>query len=209
MKISKFTGLVKKSQYVAAIACRDEMYLTNGHAIYKAPGLPMLTREDEIGTILDLGFKDRITMSINAAVMNDPTDILGFDMTPLGEDISANTLNICAQRDGQQYAGIIYGCAEVLFYNKDYLAPLADTIKNAESYLNISVRRRKDGKPYVFLRDGMVPLAAILPVEIIDDDYIDDLETFTELCQKQLIRIHAKETEENGKQMTLQEDADE
>lgn len=76
---------------------------------------------------------------------------------------------------------------ELIFYNEAYLAPLAEEIKKSE-YIYYTARQTQTGQRYLVVHDGMDVLAAIMPMNILKEEYINDLAEFQALCMEQFYK---------------------
>ena len=76
---------------------------------------------------------------------------------------------------------------ELIFYNEAYLAPLAEQIKKSE-YIYYTARQTQTGQRYLVVHDGMDVLAAIMPMNILKEEYINDLAEFQALCMEQFYK---------------------
>lgn len=76
---------------------------------------------------------------------------------------------------------------ELIFYNEAYLAPLAEEIKKSE-YIYYTARQTEAGQRYLVVHDGMDVLAAIMPMNILKEEYINDLAEFQALCMEQFYK---------------------
>ena len=85
---------------------------------------------------------------------------------------------------GLELKALVTDDGELLFYNWDYLGPLMDHIKESE-YVQLAVRRKKDGDPYILVIDGFETIGAIMPVKLLTDEYMKKLKEFEVLCMKQ------------------------
>lgn len=77
--------------------------------------------------------------------------------------------------------------SELIFYNEAYLAPLAEEIKKSE-YIYYTARQTEAGQRYLVVHDGMDVLAAIMPMNILKEEYINDLAEFQALCMEQFYK---------------------
>lgn len=67
------------------------------------------------------------------------------------------------------------------------LAPLAEEIKKSE-YIYYTARQTQTGQRYLVVHDGMDVLAAIMPMNILKEEYINDLAEFQALCMEQFYK---------------------
>lgn len=213
MKIGKFTGLIKRKGYGIWINTEDGsgVYLSTGCSIYKADGLPNTETEEQAAAILDIERKKLEKMTLRLEWGAVKSDVLGFDFTEgtvIGET-TAEKLRVAATIDGKHYAALSCDDGELLFFDEIWLAPLVDVFKDDLAQITYTIRHRTDREklPYIMVKNGFLTLAAIMPVKVLSDDYISELQDFQLMCIDQLNRENAieraKEEEEemeNGRQ---------
>lgn len=79
---------------------------------------------------------------------------------------------------------------DLLFYDENYLSPLSDVMKNSE-YMAMTVRRAANGQRYIAVKDGFHILAIIMPVQVLCEKFLADLQEFEALCTEQFFREQA------------------
>lgn len=72
-------------------------------------------------------------------------------------------------------------CVGIVFSMK-FLAPL----ENLE-YLRLYERGLRSGGVYIVAKVGLVVQAVILPVDVVNEDFIRDLAELTELCRRAML----------------------
>lgn len=198
MKISKFVQLVKNTKQCIVIHTPSEVYLSAGNGIYKASELPNITGTAQIAAVLDIEPKKVKKIRITEEQSKSREDVCGFDLsegTIVGE-LEISKLTTAAAVDGQFYTAFRCKDNELIFFDEQLLAPMADKIKNEEEYLNYAVRTHKDGHRYIVVKDGFEVLCALPPVRVLSPAYIDQLRTFYHMCEQQARR--EREPQEEG-----------
>ncbi len=189
MKIAKYTKLIKKKGNGTWINTKDgDVYLATTGSIYKAPGLPSVNDLDAIKAILDIDIKAEQKMLLTHEYAEDVTDLYGLDLSDSAgnsREVSAELLKVAAVLDGRLFSAVCYNATEILFYDGKFLEPIADVL-NDNGYIRYAVREVKDRSPYIVVKDGFQVLAAIMPVKILNDDYISELQDFELMCIEQL-----------------------
>lgn len=216
MKVGKYVRLIKKKGYGVWINSNDgEVYLATGASIYKAPGLPCVSGESTIKAVLDIDQKAAEKILLKEEHASGVADILGFDLSDFGtsQESEARRMKVAAVQDGAIYSALQYNGVEIIFYDQELLAPLSDKLndKDGSAYISYAVREhKKTGQPYIVIKDGFQTLAAIMPVAVLSDDYIRELQDFQLMCIDQLQRDKARALEcarrkaaAEGKQMDI------
>ena len=163
MKLSKFANLVKNGGRCAVLhVAGSGIWLSTGTAIYRATELPDMEGSEQVRTVLD--------MTADAWKKVYLTE--DWPAAPNGLWCSACRCKV----DG-----------ELIFYNEAYLAPLAEEIKKSE-YIYYTARQTQTGQRYLVVHDGMDVLAAIMPMNILKEEYINDLAEFQALCMEQFYK---------------------
>ncbi len=216
MKVGKYVRLIKKKGYGVWINSNDgEVYLATGASIYKAPGLPCVSGDSTIKAVLDIDQKAAEKILLKEEYASSVSDVIGYDLSDFGAagESEAKRMKVAAVIDGAIYSALQYNGVEIIFYDQELLAPLSDKLndKDGSAYISYAVREhKKTGHPYIVVKDGFQTLAAIMPVAVLSDDYISELQDFQLMCIDQLNRDKARALEcarrkaaEEGKQATL------
>lgn len=209
MKIGKYKALIKKKGYGLWINVGEaEVYLSTGASIYKAYRIPVTNERSVAKAILDIDTKDAEKITFEIKNVEDCENVLGCDLSDgfVKNEQSAEHLRTAAIVDGNVFSVIRAQNGELIFYNRILLAPLADKLKDKDSadYITYSVRFLNDIQPYIVVKDGFQTLAAIMPMKVLSDDYISELQDFQLMCIDQLLR--EKDREKHGKKLQQQEE---
>ena len=80
---------------------------------------------------------------------------------------------------------------ELIFYQEKLLYPIGDQIKDSD-YIRYTARRMAGGQPYLVVHDGLEVLAAVMPVQVVTEEYLADLSDFQALCTEQFYRERSR-----------------
>lgn len=212
MKLSKYAKLVKQGGLLHLCHVENSgVWLGTRSGFYKATGLPKTVDAGTILTILDFDSKtmDKIVVKENS--FESVRDMCGLDLSDdTGVDIEAKKIEVAATYKGVFATALLCEDDELIFYDEQQLIPLADVFKESE-YVRTVVRRSASGGRYVVIRNGFDTEAGIMPLRIIDKDFLGDLADFQARCTEQFYReenreIAAKaEVESGGEQTTTDE----
>lgn len=70
---------------------------------------------------------------------------------------------------------------------KSLTGPISQEIKDSE-YIVYTVRKTTSGQRYVVVHDGFDVLAAIMPMQVVTQEFLADLSEFQALCTEQYYR---------------------
>lgn len=207
MKIGKYAALVKKKGCVLWVNTpEDGVFVGTGASMYKAGDIPSAESVEQVCAILDIDAKKAQKMLIKQEYAEGIRNIRGIDMADCTTEteIGAERMKLAAIKDGMYYAAIKCKDGETIFFDDILLLPIIDKLKDEMSYINYAVRiNETTGARYVVVKDGFNTLAAIMPVRILTDQYIQDLQDFLFDCKDQLEqekRQEAKKKREEAEQ---------
>jgi hypothetical protein len=189
MKLSKYAALAKREAYCTVFRVEnDGVWLGVRGAIYRAPGLPDFYGEEQAGAILSLDEKQMGKVYLQEYDCESTADIIGYDLRDWapGEQ-TTSPVSVSALVNKKIAAALRTNDGELLFYDENYLQPLADVLKDSD-YLEMTVRRHPNGQRYIAVKDGFTLLAAFMPVRLVTTKYIGELQEFEALCMEQLLR---------------------
>lgn len=215
MIISKFSRLAKKKGSCQWVNLNgDGAVLITGRAAYHAPLLPRISnleypeedqRIDAIFGILDID-TDLKGKKFNAYEMSAPgrVDVLGYNLAEFDEDEDEADIAkmLVLSEENEIYTPIITHRGDGIFFIKtDYLEPIKDTMENPKhsGYVTTSIRRhidsRGNARPYVVIKNGMIPIAAIEPSRIITKKWLEEMQDFLFICRDQYDKEKAMESD--------------
>lgn len=190
MKLSKYVKLVKNCGYCAVIhVAGSGIWLGTPNAVYRATELPEMEGEEQVRTVLDMTEKAWEKVYLKERWAESIRNIFGMNLAEFEEgEQKTEKLKVLAAHKGVWATGL--RCAndgEIIFYNEALTAPFDEEIKNGE-YITYTVRKTSTGQRYVVLHNGFDVLAAIMPMQIVTQEYLADLQEFQALCTEQYYR---------------------
>jgi len=168
-------------------------------AVYQLMNLPLLT-EENIAPLFDLTDKQRGASTIKQAPLPDN---INFNDTEEGETL------LDREKLTLSYGGccirpyITRGGLE--FVDTDYFAPLADVAGTLEIY----ERHTATGGTYFVAKNGLMVVAVIMPLSIIEEGFVHYLNMLADKCSEALAinqqqeRAKADNDDEQHEQTTL------
>lgn len=189
MKIKKVVDICRR-EGVARIYedTNDTQWLSNGYACYPLYEVPELS-EDEFFTIFDFTNKQREETIFERAEF--PERLSTLDSYP-GELLCGKlSPNIPF---GSKMLIPFKTISGIKFLDSEYLAPFAGEINNIEVYERTSAK----GEPYFAVKIGMCLRAIIIPFNIVNQSFVDDIGKIYSLCKSALYNKAAEETRQIG-----------
>lgn len=189
MKLSKFANTVKKTGNLILVHVADGgLWLSNGYALYRASGLPEGVDRETILAVLDFDSKTAERVRVQEKQVETVLDVLGLNLSDsMTPDIRANQTSLTVIYKGELATALLCQDGVLVFYNQSLAYPLADVFKESD-YAETVVRRKENGERYVVIRDGMETVAAILPMQLLSQKFISDLQDFEQRCTLQFVR---------------------
>lgn len=186
MKLSRFAKLVK--QRGSLQLCHVEgggTWLGTNAALYRADGLPESVDADTILTILDFDDKTARKIEVHEFSVQNTQDICGLDLRDdTAPDIEAKKIPVAAVYNGVYATALLCDDEELVFYDEAQLAPLADVFRESD-YVHTSVRADSAGRRYIVIRDGFDVIAGVMPLDIINKEFLGALQDFEARCVEQ------------------------
>lgn len=150
--------------------------------------------EEQVRTVLDIPEKAWEKVHLEEKWVDSVHDIFGLNLSDFetGEQ-DTTKLKMLAAPDGLWCA-----CrrradtGELIFYQEKLLYPIGDQIKDSD-YIRYTARRTAAGQPYLVVHDGFEVLAAVMPVQVVTEEYLADLSDFQALCTEQFYRERSRE----------------
>lgn len=171
MKIKSIAAICKKNKNIAIFERYSDdgdiltQYIGDGSAVYPVVGLPQLDKESLL-TIFDVPEKDRDNYFVKT---------LGVPVGISFEDTDETERHV--EREG---ISIIY-----------YLSPVADVLDVLELY----ERRTAEGAPYIVAKAGFLLQAVIMPYDVINQQFVESLQSLTRECEFSLSEKERRERE--------------
>ncbi len=197
MKLQRFARTAKKSGYCVVFTCEtpgdtDEMIISNGYGVYRCGCIPPMIGKNQICALLDIDEKKREKMQIKEETYASLSDIACFDLTDgeVAGETDTESVNIGIIYEGKEYSVLKTGDGELLFFNRELLAPLANDMQSPYFKLRSRIAHAGSSRQFRYLiaKDGFTTLAALLPVNALSENFMKDLHDFVSDCdlQKQL-----------------------
>lgn len=180
MKLSKYVKLVKGGGYCMVAHVEDSgIWLGTRSAIFRATELPDMVGEEQVRTVLDMPEKAWEKVHFDERWEGTVKSIFGMNLSDYadGEQDTRKT-KVMAAPDG-----LWCDCrrsmddGELIFYREAMLSPLAEQIKESD-YIRYTVRKMEGGQRYLVVHDGFEVLAAIMPVRIVTEKYLQTCRSF-------------------------------
>lgn len=204
MKLSKYAALVRREGLCSVFRVHnDGVWLGCQGAIYRAGELPEFSGREQTRAILSLDDKQMDKVYLREYDCEETRDVIGYNLRDYdpGEQATKPVAMVAAVK-GKYASALRTYDDELIFYDESYLAPLSDVLKDSD-YLEMTVRRLENGQRYIAVKDGFNILAIILPMQVVCEKYLADLQEFEALCAEQLFRERARAQE------TVETDSDE
>lgn len=182
MKIKKIIELIKKNKNLVIYEGKNCDWLSDGAgAIYPALKSKDITA-DIICDMYDISPSD---ITIRNTVL--PTALDYADCCECENQVEHNSIAIVC--GGKQL--IPYDTSQgIAFIDKKYLAPFADI---DEDYLNVFERYTADGDLYFAVKNGFELIGIIMPVKVVNDDFVEKINAFARACN---VALQNKKCEE-------------
>jgi hypothetical protein len=163
-----------------------DQWLGTSAAAYPLSGLPYLT-EENLCKLFDITEKQRENLYFSHSEVSPK---LNYDDLDDGESILDKEA-VSLEYGGREIRPM-YTSGGLEFIDCDYLTPLADVAGMMELYERMSA----DGGVYFAAKVGMVLVGIIMPLSIIEERFVERLETLT---SKSKIALAAKREAESKK----------
>ena len=203
MKLKKVAALCSQTGIFYLYDKADEngevvcQWLGDGYAAYPIAGLPHMG-VDNLCALFDIPEtkREKLIFRQDAA----PDNINWEDSDTL--EYQLENPKLCVRHEGRELLPLRTS-AGITFIQEKYLAPL----ENLE-YLQLFERKSRNGGVYIVAKIGMMIQAAIMPVDVVDRDFVDRMEELTAMClaalrKKNWLRAGQEQTEQGRGQGTL------
>lgn len=150
---------------------------------------PDMEGSEQVRTVLDMTADAWKKVYLTEDWPESVSNVLGLNLAPYAQgEQDTEKLKVAAAPNGLWCSACRCKVdGELIFYNEAYLAPLAEEIKKSE-YIYYTARQTEAGQRYLVVHDGMDVLAAIMPMNILKEEYINDLAEFQALCMEQFYK---------------------
>lgn len=175
MIFKKIIDLCKKRGIVRLYDGKDVQWISDGFAIYPMYNLPKFD-ENTLCKTYDITDKqqDKIHFFYDKSL---PGNIEFSDVID-DETLCKKGPMVLSVAGG---GAVPYMTSQgIKFINSKYLAPLSDT---RDDMLEVYERLTKDGHTYFAVKSGLILMAIIMPYEVINQQFVDDLSTLATMCR--------------------------
>lgn len=181
MKLKKISSLCNKNKRYILYDKMDStgkitQWLGDGNAAYPLDGLPLLN-EDSLCKMFDISEKQRDNINFDHAEWRDIINVEDTDP----DESEAKEMELGIVRNGRQLVPLM-GRDGIVFIDGKYLSPLEDEI----DMLVLFERKNARGQSYIAVKAGLLIRAVIMPVEAVNDDFINHLQDILRECKREL-----------------------
>lgn len=178
MKVKKAVDICKKRNIIRLYDSDDGQWLSDGSAVYPLFELPDFT-EETICLAYDINMKKAASMVISR-----------YPALPEGIDFSDAPKNEKQVVEGPmelnykgQWLKPIVTSQGIEFINGEYLKPLSDI---SDQGLLFFERITDNGNKYFAVKQGLLIVAIIFPMRVIDEAFVKEMDAFAALCEASL-----------------------
>lgn len=198
MKLKKVAAICGKTGIFQLIDQVEEngeivcQWLGDAAAFYPISGLPYMGM-DNICAMFDVPEKKREKLLFRHG---NATDSINWEDTDAGER-QLDEPKLCVRHGGREML-LLRTSEGVTFIQEKYLEPLDNL-----DYLRLYERKIKGGGLYIVAKIGMVIQAVIMPMDVLTDSFVDNLDELTRMCRAALLkknRMQAMQEQEERKQ---------
>lgn len=193
MKLSKYAQIAKREGYcVLCNVAGDGVWLATRSAVYRASDLPLIESSEEMRAVLDLTEKDWKKISYKTNECESLDNVLGMYLRNYDEqEAYAKKMQMQGVYKGRLATSLLCSDGELVFYDESLLGPVAKEIDDGE-YVETVVRKYANGARYVVIKNGFEVIAAVMPLNIVSQEYLEKLAEFEVHCTQQYAREKAR-----------------
>lgn len=189
MKLKRIASLCSQTGRFILYDRKDEdwteQWLGDGCAAYPINGLPYMD-VDNICTMFDIPEKKKEKLIMRKIDAADVSCINWRDTDPSERQIDDQILHL--RYEGRELLPLRTTMG-VVFIQEKYLTPL-DSLE----YMELFERRTSVGiGVYIVAKIGMIIQAVIMPVDVVNNNLIEQLEELTRLCRSALMKAEQGE----------------
>lgn len=199
MKIKQIEAILKRDKRIVVFNAPSCQWLSNGVAAYPAYNLPQLNKEN-ILTFFDVAEGKRSNFHFEESEL--PTTLNFEDCDATEHILERGSMSIVTQGGVYEPLQTSQG---ITFIDTRYLKPLSDIADGYELY----ERTTANGRIYIVAKAGLMILGVIMPYELVNERFIDTLETWLRLSRVSLFNREQQATAERNEQYSFEEPAEE
>lgn len=193
MKLAKYAQIAKREGCCSLLnVAGDGVWLATRSAVYRASDLPLIDSSEEMRAVLDLTEKDWKKIYYKTNECESLDNVLGMYLRYYDEqEAYAKKLQMQAVYKGRLATGLLCSDGELVFYDESMLGPVAKEIDDSE-YVETAVRKYATGQRYIVVKNGLEVIAAVMPLNIVSQEYLEKLAEFEVYCTQQFAREKAR-----------------
>ena len=171
MIIKKIIDLCKKNLIVRIYKTEQGQFISNGSGLYPITGLPVFD-EDSFCLTYDIP-KDKLRFSEESLL---PVNIDISDSVE--EENVCEALQLVLLYHGKKVFPLITETG-IKFIDSAYISPLSDN----DNMLSFYERTSLNGEKYFVIKNGMLFAEAITPYEVVNREFVQEVERLYKLCK--------------------------
>lgn len=193
MKLAKYAQIAKREGCCSLLnVAGDGVWLATRSAVYRASDLPQIESGEEMRAVLDLTEKDWKKIYYKTNECESLDNVLGMYLRNYDEqEAYAKKMQMQAVYKGRLATGLLCSDGELVFYDESLLGPVAKEIDDSD-YVETVVRKYATGQRYVVVKNGFEVIAAVMPLNIVSQEYLEKLAEFEVYCTQQFAREKAR-----------------
>lgn len=193
MKLAKYAQIAKREGCCSLLnVAGDGVWLATRSAVYRASDLPQIESGEEMRAVLDLTEKDWKKIYYKTNECESLDNVLGMYLRNYDEqEAYAKKMQMQAVYKGRLATGLLCSDGELVFYDESLLGPVAKEIEDSD-YVETVVRKYATGQRYVVVKNGFEVIAAVMPLNIVSQEYLEKLAEFEVHCTQQFAREKAR-----------------
>lgn len=176
MKIKKAISLCKQRKCIYLIDKSETQWLGDGCSLYPLLNMPYLN-SDNIFTVMDIEEKkkeDYFLKHIDSDSEEDYSSVLE-DNFPNEKILERMKIRIFARGHTMIPLKTSNG---IIFIDEKYLMPLVNYFDTLELYERV----KESGVRVIAAKTGLLLMSIIMPLNIIDEGFVEELKEITERC---------------------------
>ena len=191
------TGIIRLFDQVdgtGEVVCQ---WLGDGFAAYPMAGLPYMETEN-ICAMFDISEKKREKMLFRHA---KAPESINWDDADKSER-QLDDPKLCVRHECREMLPLRTSDG-IIFIQEKYLAPLDNL-----DYMRLYERRSESGGVYIVAKVGMMIQAVIMPMDVVNENFVEKLEELTAMCRaalrkKNIMQAERDQEEQDRGQGTL------
>lgn len=193
MKLAKYAQIAKREGCCSLLnVAGDGVWLATRSAVYRASDLPQIESSEEMRAVLDLTEKDWKKIYYKTNECDSLDNVLGMYLRNYDEqEAYAKKMQMQAVYKGRLATGLLCSDGELVFYDESLLGPVAKEIEDSD-YVETVVRKYTSGQRYVVVKNVFEVIAAVMPLNIVSQEYLEKLAEFEVHCTQQFAREKAR-----------------